>query len=62
MQLGYSTVEQGEILDALTKVNELVGFDRLDDDASRGGTEVVRMPSNDNCDQGGSTENPTQNQ
>jgi hypothetical protein len=41
MQLGYSTVEQGEILDALTRVNELVGFDRLDGDASQGGADAL---------------------
>jgi integrase len=62
MQHHYSTVAQDEMREAISKVTALAGYDHLADDASRGGAEVVREPSNDNCDQSGSSENPTQNQ
>ena len=62
MQVHYSTVEQGEILDALSKVTNMVGFERLLEDAPHGGAEVVREPGNDNRDPDGSTENPSGNQ
>jgi integrase len=58
MQIHYSTIEQTEICEALSKVTKMVGFDQLLEGAPRGGAEVVRNPANDHSHQGGSTENP----
>jgi hypothetical protein len=62
MQHHYSTVAEDEMREAISKVTALAGYAHLVDDASRGSAEVVREPSNNGDDQGGSTENPTQNQ
>ena len=62
MQIHYSTIEQTEICEALSKVTKMVGFDQLLEDAPRSGAEVVRNPANDHSHQGGSAETPSKNQ